>query len=147
MKEREIDNLLDEFDEILNSEEYTDSHESPYMKVNSRTVNEYDTNLQFKEHSDKIRKHILDELKAKQTLRKYSYWIIIGIFVSLMILTWTFLFRFSEDTPLALLMTVTIAAFGNMLSLVAIIFKYVFSSTTEITDYAKILLDNENNGR
>lgn len=143
---RDISHLLDNFEENPGSDETITPQESLYDIINERNSNEFSTDDQFIEHSNKIRNHIIDELKSKKRLRIISYWVIVGFAITLMGATWTFLFRFSEDTPLALLITVTVASFGNMLSLIAIIFKYVFSSTTEITDYAKILLESENNG-
>lgn len=141
---KDISHLLDDFEETPNSDETL--QKSLYNIISDRKGNEFSTDDEFKEHNNAIRDQIIDELKSKKKLRFWSYIIIFFFAFSLMGATWTFLFLKSETAHLSLLITITIAAFGNLLTLIAIIFRYVFSSTTELTDYAKILLENENNG-
>lgn len=155
MSEKESERELNDLLELLDEDEVeTDKPTiSSYEKnkklsetLSKRKNEEFETNSQFKRHNHEIRSHIIEELKSKKKVRAISYWVIVVLALLLMGATWTFLFLKSDTAHISLLITVTVAAFGNMLTLVAIIFRYVFSSTTELTDYAKILLENENNG-
>jgi len=114
-----------------------------YDAIHNRKNKEYETSNQFKKHSNEIRNVIIEEYRSKRKLRKVSYFILVLFALVILLFTGFFIFFKAEKVPLSLSITLVVGAFANLSALFAIIFRYVFSSTTELTDYAKYLLDHE----
>lgn len=136
-RQKELENLKDLIGEV----ETEGPLNNDYNVVHNRKNKEYATSEQFKNHNNAIMEEILQEYRSKRKLRSISYWIIIGFALSLLIFISLFMLLKSDKAHLSLLITLTVAVFGNLSALSAIIFKYVFSSTTELTNYAEHLLD------
>lgn len=130
---------------MLNDFETEENEEQKeyYELISSRNLHEYDTTEEFDKHQRTIRQYIIDEYESKMFYRKFSFWSIIGITFSLLVFIYLFLFFKSSSTPISFLITLTLSVFANLMALIGIVFKYVFSSTTEITDYAKALSEQE----
>lgn len=128
----------------------TEPEESPtiidtslHTMLQNRVPREFETSSEFHAHHNLVRSLIIEELKSKHKFRKISYWLVMGIALSLLIFIYLFIFFKSATASLPLLITLTVSVFANLIALIGVIFKYVFSSTKEITDYASILSDHE----
>lgn len=136
------------YDDLLHLIEDVDvdvdeEQEKHFDIISRRRSNEYDTNEQFNNHQTDIRNYIIEEYKTKLFYRKFSFWSIISITFSLLLFIYLFLFFKSSTAPISFLITLTVSVFANLMALIGIVFKYVFSSTTEITDYASALATQE----
>lgn len=134
----EVENELDEYDS--NGKNY-------YDLISSAELETYDTTEEYNEHQRTIRDYIIKEYENKMFYRKVSFWSILTITGSLLVFIYSFLFLKADSASLSLLITLTVSVFANLIALIGIVFKYVFSSTTEIMDYSKNLYqqDKENN--
>lgn len=145
IKKRERPDDYRVLQDLLDDVDYAENDEVRDLSkiVSSRDLHEYDTTEEFNNHQEDIRKYIIREYESKMFYRKFSFWSIIVITFSLLIFIYLFLFFKSSTTPISFLITLTVSVFANLMALIGIVFKYVFSSTTEITDYASALADQE----
>lgn len=145
MSKEKVDKGYEDLERLIGHDDIdkNKNQESFYQLLSNRKYGEYGTNEAFNAHHNEIRKYIIQEYESKISYRKISFWSIMIVTFSLLVFIYMFLFLKSETAPISFLITLTVSVFANLMALIGIVFRYVFSSTTEITDYAKVLSDRE----
>lgn len=142
----EFERLQQERRKVLkNLEDNVDNH----IKIDIEeqlNENSQDTYSNFRQHQDSVRASYVRELKQKENYRKILFYFVIGllaIFIVGVFLLYRYLLVVREYIPSDVVLTglsVTLAV--NIIGLMSIVFKYVFSDTKDTSRYLEELQEN-----
>lgn len=109
------------------------------IRENKNTSNAFKDRKTFDKHVNTMRKLVEDEQKQKRRFRTIATYGAFGLVVYSIVFI-TFLFGFLVGfrgyiPPASVLVGVSVSFVANIIGLATIVFKYVFSSTKETTDY------------
>lgn len=109
------------------------------IRENKNTTNTFKDTASFEKHVENMRKLVEEEHEQKRKFRKIATYGAFGLVIYSVIFI-TFLFGFlvvlkEYIPPASVLIGVSVSFVANIIGLATIVFKYVFSSTKETTDY------------
>lgn len=109
------------------------------IRENKNTTNTFKDTASFEKHVENMRKLVEEEHEQKRKFRKIATYGAFGL-VTYSVIFITFLFGFlvvlkGYIPPASVLIGVSVSFIANIIGLATIVFKYVFSSTKETTDY------------
>ncbi|WP_049476269.1 hypothetical protein [Streptococcus constellatus] len=109
------------------------------IRENKNTTNTFKDTASFEKHVENMRKLVEEEHEQKRKFRKIATYGAFGLVIYSIIFI-TSLFGFlvvlrGYIPPASVLVGVSVSFVANIIGLATIVFKYVFSSTKETTDY------------
>lgn len=109
------------------------------IRENKNTTNTFKDTASFEKHVENMRKLVEEEHEQKRKFRKIATYGAFGLVIYSIIFI-TSLFGFlvvlrGYIPPASVLVGVSVSSVANIIGLATIVFKYVFSSTKETTDY------------
>lgn len=118
------------------------------IRENKNTSNAFEDRKTFDEHVNTMRKLVEDEQKQKRRFRTIATYGAFGLVIySIVFITSLFVFLVvirGYIPPASVLVGVSVSFVANIIGLATIVFKYVFSSTKETTDYISKIDDSHN---
>lgn len=118
------------------------------IRENKNTSNTFKDTETFNKHINTMREFVEDEQIQKRRFRTIATYGAFGLVIySIIFITFLFVFlvAFKGYTPSAsVLVGVSVSFVANIIGLATIVFKYVFSSTKETTDYISKIDDSHN---
>jgi len=118
------------------------------IRENKNTSNAFKDRKTFAKHVNTMRKLVEDEQKQKRRFRTIATYGAFGLVVySIAFITFLFVFLVvfrGYIPPASVLVGVSVSFVANIIGLATIVFKYVFSSTKETTDYISKIDDTHN---
>lgn len=118
------------------------------IRENKNTSNTFKDTETFNKHINAMRELVEDEQRQKRRFRTIATYGAFGLVIySIIFITFLFVFLvvFKGYIPSAsVLVGVSVSFVANIIGLATIVFKYVFSSTKETTDYISKIDDSHN---
>ena len=109
------------------------------IRENKNTTNTFKDTASFEKHVENMRKLVEEEHEQKRKFRKIATYGAFGLVIySIIFITSVFGFLVvlrGYIPPASVLVGVSVSFVANIIGLATIVFKYVFSSTKETTDY------------
>lgn len=109
------------------------------IRETKNTTNTFKDNESFQKHVNTMRKLVEDEHKQKRNFRRVAiYGALFLVFYSVYFITKIFWYLLKTKGYIpsdSVLIGISVSFVANIIGLANIVFKYVFSSTKETTDY------------
>lgn len=143
----DLSSINDLINKINETNAYHEEKEinNEYLKQINRNqkTNLIDDKLDIKSHKEIINDQIIKELKFKRKARFWS--IILFSIISVIIVSNLALLLYWNPINLSdkVLIVMTTVTFANLFAIIAVIFKYLFSSTKEMLDYNSSFYNHE----
>lgn len=114
---------------------------------NKNTTNTFQDVATFNKHVDAMRNLIEAEFKQKRTFRSWatgiSLFLVVYSIVAITALFWYLIVKRNHIPDKTVLIGLSVSLIANVIGLTTVVFKYVFSSTKDTTDYISKIISRD----